>query len=161
LLSPHNFLTQYVLFSGCEAWHFVAPFVYKSGYVLTFVNNHLNGDQLLITTSVLSKPFFFWDKADNQGLIPRGGLANGAGWESSSGDGYRYALRGALANNGNAVTMIGSLRGGTMENNQVEGWIGFRIDQVAQKAELSLPQMPNVVLVNAGCEWLLTVLECF
>ena len=72
------------------------------------------------------------------------------GYESSDGNGYRYGLRGALVNDGNVVNMIGSLNGGTMHNNNVEGWVGFRIAEVAQKAEISLPLMPNVVIIHVG-----------
>ena len=72
------------------------------------------------------------------------------GFHSTSGNGFRYALRGKLVEQGNDVNMIGSLKGGNMSNNHVEGWKGFRISQVAQKAELSLPSMPNLVLLLAG-----------
>jgi hypothetical protein len=46
--------------------------------------------------------------------------------------------------------MIGSVSLGTMDDNQVEGWPGYRIEQVAEKAELSLPELPNVVAILAG-----------
>lgn len=46
--------------------------------------------------------------------------------------------------------MIGSVSVGTMDDNQVEAWPGYRIEQVAQKAELSLPGLPNVVAILAG-----------
>ena len=72
------------------------------------------------------------------------------GFHSSSGNGFRFALREKLVEQGNDVNMIGSLRAGNMSNNRVEGWRGFVIAEVAQKAELSLPEMPNVVLVFAG-----------
>jgi hypothetical protein len=98
----------------------------------------------------------------NGELGPRA-LANGAtlrilclgasityGYGSTDGNGYRYGLRGALVGGGNKVNMIGSLSHGTMNNNHVEGWVGYRIAEVAQKAELSLPDMPNLVLINAG-----------
>ena len=37
-----------------------------------------------------------------------------------------------------------------MSNNQVEAFPGYRIDQVAKKGNLSLPEMPNVVLIFLG-----------
>jgi hypothetical protein len=46
--------------------------------------------------------------------------------------------------------MIGSVKTGNMNNNQVEGWPGYRIAEVAAKAELSLSSMPNVVLIFVG-----------
>ena len=48
------------------------------------------------------------------------------------------------------MNMIGSVRAGNMSNNNVEGWPGYRISEVADKAKLSLPEMPNVVLIEAG-----------
>jgi len=37
-----------------------------------------------------------------------------------------------------------------MTNNANEGWPGYLIDQISTKAELSLPQQPNVILLMAG-----------
>lgn len=73
------------------------------------------------------------------------------GWQSSTGDGYRGPLRNMLTAAGSTVNMVGSREHGTMVDNDVEGWPGFVIDQVAAKANLSVPTWrPNVVLVNAG-----------
>ncbi|OBT51242.1 hypothetical protein VE04_08841, partial [Pseudogymnoascus sp. 24MN13] len=72
------------------------------------------------------------------------------GYESTDGNGYRFGLRNQLVYNGNAVNMIGSVQSGTMVDNDVEGWPGYVIDQVAGKAELSIPSQPNLVLINAG-----------
>lgn len=41
-----------------------------------------------------------------------------------------------------------------MNDNQVEGWPGYRIAEVAAKAELSLPSMPNVVVIFVGSKTL-------
>jgi hypothetical protein len=46
--------------------------------------------------------------------------------------------------------MIGSRQIGWMGDNDVEGWGGYRIDQVSVKAENSLPYLPNVVCILAG-----------
>lgn len=46
--------------------------------------------------------------------------------------------------------MIGSIHLGDMDDNRVEAWSGYRIDQVAKKAELSLSKLPNVVAILAG-----------
>jgi lysophospholipase L1-like esterase len=72
------------------------------------------------------------------------------GYESSDGNGFRYELRKRLVEDGLEVNMIGSLSHGTMADNQVEGWIGLRIAEVAAKAELSLPSLPNVVCIHVG-----------
>ena len=56
---------------------------------------------------------------------------------------------------GNLVNMVGSRKSGTMLDNDVEGWPGFRVDQVHVKA--TSPNggpvarfKPNVILINAG-----------
>jgi hypothetical protein len=46
--------------------------------------------------------------------------------------------------------MIGSVSLGTMDDNKVEAWPGYRIEQVAKKADLSLSKLPNVVAILAG-----------
>ncbi|KAJ4289382.1 hypothetical protein N0V88_006861 [Collariella sp. IMI 366227] len=79
---------------------------------------------------------------------------------SSDGNGYRLPLRTALISAGNVVNMVGSRQAGTMRDNDVEGWPGLRIEQVAEKAlgkgrglgEESVVGRwrPNVVLVNVG-----------
>ncbi|KAJ0140678.1 hypothetical protein CTA2_1653 [Colletotrichum tanaceti] len=73
------------------------------------------------------------------------------GQASSDGNGYRAALRDLLVADGNAVDMVGSHPNGTMRDNENEGWPGFRIDEVLEKARVSVPAtLPNLVLVNAG-----------
>ncbi|KAK5731516.1 hypothetical protein LTR17_011314 [Elasticomyces elasticus] len=72
------------------------------------------------------------------------------GLKSSTGDGFRYGLRNQLLYNGNPVNMVGSVHAGTMADNDVEGWPGYVITQVAQKAELSIPSQPNLVLLHVG-----------
>jgi lysophospholipase L1-like esterase len=70
---------------------------------------------------------------------------------SSTGNGYREPLRSQLVSAGNPVNMVGSRQHGSMVDNDVEGWSGFVVDQIAAKAVKSLPRFkPNVVLVNAG-----------
>ncbi|MCJ1399599.1 hypothetical protein MMC11_002801 [Xylographa trunciseda] len=51
---------------------------------------------------------------------------------------------------GNQVEMIGSVRAGTMSNNQNEGQNGYEIDQISDAVTETLPQRPNVVLLHAG-----------
>ncbi|KAK0643374.1 SGNH hydrolase-type esterase domain-containing protein [Cercophora newfieldiana] len=73
------------------------------------------------------------------------------GQGSSEGNGYRAALLDQLTGAGNNVEMVGSRPHGTMKNSMVEGWPGFRIDQVHAKAKESVPQTkPNVFLINVG-----------
>lgn len=74
------------------------------------------------------------------------------GYLSADGNGYREDLLGLLNRGGNtAVTYVGERKNGTMLENHVEGWPGYRIDQVFAKANGSVPvYLPNVVLLNVG-----------
>ncbi|KAJ4385592.1 hypothetical protein N0V93_010021 [Gnomoniopsis smithogilvyi] len=74
------------------------------------------------------------------------------GYLSTDGNGYREDLLGLLNRGGNtAVKYVGFRQNGTMTNNFVEGWPGYRIDQVYSKAAQHVPEfLPNVVLLNAG-----------
>ncbi|KAK4565367.1 hypothetical protein LTR86_003984 [Recurvomyces mirabilis] len=72
------------------------------------------------------------------------------GLTSPDGNGFRYGLRNQLVYNGNPVNMIGSVQSGSMADNECEGWPGYRVDQVATKAELSIPNQPNLVLLHVG-----------
>ncbi|KAI1431194.1 carbohydrate esterase family 3 protein [Xylaria sp. CBS 124048] len=73
------------------------------------------------------------------------------GYTSSDGNGYREYLRDMIVDYGNNVNMVGSRRNGTMDDNDVEGWPGFIIEQVHKKAKTALPKYkPNVVLINVG-----------
>ncbi|QIW95188.1 hypothetical protein AMS68_000706 [Peltaster fructicola] len=96
-----------------------------------------------------------------QGLVIERSLANGVdlrilplgdsitwGAHSSDGNGYRNDLQKKF--NGNKAVYIGSEHSGNMTNNQHEGWRGYVIDQIAQRAERSLPDRPNVILIMAG-----------
>jgi lysophospholipase L1-like esterase len=73
------------------------------------------------------------------------------GLKSSDGNGFRAALRKRLIDNGNpTVDYIGSNHCGTMADNECEGWPSYTISQVAQKAGLSIPSKPNLVLLHVG-----------
>ncbi|KAL9601531.1 MAG: hypothetical protein Q9219_002483 [cf. Caloplaca sp. 3 TL-2023] len=71
------------------------------------------------------------------------------GFQSTDNNGYRLSLQRDLA--GSKVLFVGSKHGGTMDDNWNEGWNGFTIDQISQKALLSQAVLrPNVILVHAG-----------
>jgi lysophospholipase L1-like esterase len=73
------------------------------------------------------------------------------GIASSDQNGYRNDLRNLLANDGYTVDMVGSRKHGFMKDNDVEGWPGFRIEQIQPKAEAAVPsRLPNLFIVNAG-----------
>ncbi|CAJ2503200.1 Uu.00g105940.m01.CDS01 [Anthostomella pinea] len=101
---------------------------------------------------------------DERPVSPRAGFANGIplrimplgasityGLKSSDGNGYRLALRDSITAHGNEVNMVGTHPNGTMQDNQNEGWPGYVIDQVHDKADTAVPaEKPNLVLINAG-----------
>ncbi|KAI1451902.1 SGNH hydrolase-type esterase domain-containing protein [Annulohypoxylon moriforme] len=83
-------------------------------------------------------------------LMPLGGSVT-YGTGSSNGNGYREWLRDMLVADGFSIKMVGSRTAGTMSNNHNEGWRGFRIDQIYQKAQKSIPVFrPRVFTINAG-----------
>lgn len=82
--------------------------------------------------------------------MPLGGsITYGIG--SSTGNGYREKLNDILAARGHQTTIVGSRKSGTMANNDNEGWRGYRIDQIHEKAVKSAARyLPNLFAVNAG-----------
>ncbi|KAI1136198.1 carbohydrate esterase family 3 protein [Hypoxylon sp. FL0543] len=73
------------------------------------------------------------------------------GYKSSDGNGYRQDLRVALEKNGNKVNMVGERTGGTMKDDQSEGWEGYKVAQIHVKANKVVPEYkPNLILINAG-----------
>ncbi|KAJ5094338.1 hypothetical protein N7456_010199 [Penicillium angulare] len=72
------------------------------------------------------------------------------GYRSTQHNGYRDWIRQQLRYKGWDVEMVGSLRNGTMIDNYNEGHFGYRVDQLPQKAELTIPKQPNLILINAG-----------
>lgn len=72
------------------------------------------------------------------------------GQKSSDGNGFRYALRNQLVDNGNPVNFVGGNHGGSMVDNECKAWPGYTIDQVAEKVEGAIPSQPNLVLLHVG-----------
>ncbi|KAJ5153937.1 Lipase GDSL [Penicillium coprophilum] len=72
------------------------------------------------------------------------------GYKSKDGNGYRKWLRQQLRYAGWEVDMIGTLKNGTMHDNDHDGHIGWRIDQIAAHAKAIISQQPNLILLNAG-----------
>ncbi|AEO60969.1 carbohydrate esterase family 3 protein [Thermothelomyces thermophilus ATCC 42464] len=86
-----------------------------------------------------------------------GGGGGGAGQGAARRDEMFKSVRGKstarVSSGPNKVNMVGSRKAGTMVDNDVEGWSGYRIEQVHDKAmaaESAPKYKPNVVLVNAG-----------
>ncbi|EKJ72016.1 hypothetical protein NXS19_011296 [Fusarium pseudograminearum] len=82
--------------------------------------------------------------------MPLGGsITYGVG--SSYGNGYRKFLQDMLLSNGYQVRIVGSRKSGSMENNDNEGWRGYRLDQIEIKARRSVATLgPDVFTINAG-----------
>ncbi|KNG81650.1 hypothetical protein ANOM_009765 [Aspergillus nomiae NRRL 13137] len=74
------------------------------------------------------------------------------GYQSTDGNGYRRWIRQQLRHSGWWVNMVGSHPNdtSTMNDNEVEATSGFRVDQVTEAAEKTIPQQPNLILINAG-----------
>lgn len=74
-----------------------------------------------------------------------------AGYQSTTGNGYRGPLYSELVNQGDALDFVGSQRSGVMFDPDNEGYYGDRIDQISGliNGELALYQ-PNVVLLHIG-----------
>ncbi|KAJ5210172.1 Lipase GDSL [Penicillium cf. griseofulvum] len=72
------------------------------------------------------------------------------GYKSKDGNGYRKWLREQLRYAGWEVDMIGTMKNGTMHDNDHDGHNGWRIDQIADHAKKVIPQQPNLILLNAG-----------
>jgi lysophospholipase L1-like esterase len=83
-------------------------------------------------------------------LMPLGAsITFGVG--SSDGNGYRAKLRDQIVGAGHNVDMVGTQTGGSMEDNQNEGYPGLRIEEVQGKAEQNVPSfLPNVYTINVG-----------
>lgn len=80
-------------------------------------------------------------------------LGDSITWGTGSSDhnGYRKGLRDSLIQDGYKVAMVGQLENGDMSDNKVEGWQGYRVDLILDKAKKSVPsRLPSVFTVNAG-----------
>ncbi|KAI0517890.1 carbohydrate esterase family 3 protein [Xylaria bambusicola] len=70
---------------------------------------------------------------------------------ASMGRGYRKFIRDYLRFRGWKVNMVGSRRFGQFADNDVEGWPGYVLTNITQKAAIAVPKYkPNVILLNAG-----------
>jgi lysophospholipase L1-like esterase len=73
-----------------------------------------------------------------------------SGSQTKDENGFRKVLRDQLVGQGFTVNYVGNRIGGSMLDNALTAWGGFRIDEVAQKGELSYAYQPNVVLLQCG-----------
>ncbi|OKO99203.1 hypothetical protein PENSUB_8590 [Penicillium subrubescens] len=70
------------------------------------------------------------------------------GYGSTDHNGYRKPLRQQLRYAGWQVNMIGSLRNGTMHDNEHDGHFGYRIDQLEDKTQKTILEKPNLILIK-------------
>lgn len=91
-------------------------------------------------------------------ILPLGdSITWGAG--SSDNNGYRAKLRSLLEMDRVTVSYVGSLKSGTMSNNDNEGHPGEYLSNMTAHAARSTPKRPNVVLVKAGSNDMLQGLD--
>ncbi|KAJ5555374.1 hypothetical protein N7461_003844 [Penicillium sp. DV-2018c] len=89
-----------------------------------------------------TKPFFLR-------ILPFGASIT-VGYKSPDGNGYREWIRQQLRYAGWEVDMVGTLQSGTMHDNDHDGHIGMRIDQLSKIVDKVIPLQPNLILLNAG-----------
>ena len=77
-------------------------------------------------------------------------IVNG-GSTSSDDNGFRKYLRDQLRYAGWPVNMVGSLKTGTMKDNDNEGHIGYRIQQIVDEYLVTIVKnKPNLIIMNIG-----------
>jgi lysophospholipase L1-like esterase len=71
---------------------------------------------------------------------------------SSKGDSYRRTLYDKLTSAGAKVEYVGSQKTGSLLQNSNEGWVGYTIEQISERADdpKALGAKPNLVLLLAG-----------
>ncbi|KAI0457965.1 SGNH hydrolase-type esterase domain-containing protein [Xylaria acuta] len=73
------------------------------------------------------------------------------GYLSSDDNGYREDLFNDLQGVGYTVDMVGSQQAGDMTDPDVDGFNGYKIDEIAGEAQTDVPvYKPNLVVLNAG-----------
>ena len=72
------------------------------------------------------------------------------GTDSSDGNGFREDLRSQLVANGASVNYVGQVQAGSMIDNDVSGFPGLRIEQVAPLMENALPWLPSLIIIHVG-----------
>jgi lysophospholipase L1-like esterase len=74
-----------------------------------------------------------------------------AGYNSSTGNGYRQPLAAALASQIGSLDFVGTQDDGIMADPDNEGHFGYRIDQIASLTNAALnTYKPNIVTLDAG-----------
>jgi lysophospholipase L1-like esterase len=142
----------------------IAMFTYShhiSGYVLLTIvftlccskSSHTSTIYWLIIIGSLQHDQLHSPKAIAQNMelriLPLGdSITFGEG--STDGNGYRLVLSTLLTKHGNKHEYIGSVKSGTMVNNEHEGHGGFQIVAVGLTGKPDYLQRPNVVLLMAG-----------
>ncbi|KAK7913862.1 SGNH hydrolase-type esterase domain-containing protein [Apiospora marii] len=88
------------------------------------------------------------------------GASTVKGQNSPGDNGFRKELRDELVGMGVPVNMVGSVKAGTMPDNECEAQGGARVSEVFRRAKKVVPDMqPNVFLINAGVNNALQLFE--
>ncbi|KAK6988109.1 lipolytic enzyme [Favolaschia claudopus] len=154
-------LAQSPVWGQCGGMGWTGPTTCVAGSTCTFSNNWYSQclpgaattTATTTTTSITttsSAPGSTSTTGLNLRLLPLGDSIT-FGLESSDGNGYRNALH-KLLEPGNTVNFIGSLKAGTMADNDNEGHSGATIAQIQQFSTNSaaLPARPHLILLMAG-----------
>ncbi|KAF5667840.1 FG-GAP repeat domain-containing protein [Fusarium denticulatum] len=89
-----------------------------------------------------------WLKGKDLRILPLGDSIT-YGYKSSDGNGYPNTLRDLLVKAGNTVDMIGSVRAGSMNDNDNKGHSDYIISQIAEYNSAYKERL-NAVLLHAG-----------
>ena len=81
-------------------------------------------------------------------ILPLGDSITYGYMQGQSTNGYREELRQKLVAAGETVTFVGTLRSGSMTNNENEGHSGWVISQVIGVIQPAIALKPNVVLIH-------------
>ncbi|KAH7308940.1 SGNH hydrolase-type esterase domain-containing protein [Stachybotrys elegans] len=123
----------------------IPSMVPKSPIQHSFFSVSSNTYSPFLHSALYRSPFCIITTTDAVG----GSITQGVG--SSDRNGYRKALYEMLRSHHYNVRMVGSRKVGTMQNNENEGWRGFKIDEIEAKAKKSVNNLlPNLITLNAG-----------
>jgi len=163
LVSTSLVLAQSAEWGQCGGSGWPGPFTCVTGTVCTFMNPFYSQclpasttttvattTPIATTTATTTAPASTSTTGLNIRLLPLGDSIT-FGLQSTDGNGYRNTLHNLLQT-GNTLDFIGSLKAGTMVDNDNEGHSGATIAQIQTFStnSLALPARPNVVLLMAG-----------
>ncbi|KAH8883564.1 hypothetical protein GQ53DRAFT_732005 [Thozetella sp. PMI_491] len=111
---------------------------------------------LVNTTSVLDEPSALLKRALPDLRVLCVGASIVWGLQSTDNNGFRKGLRDELRYQGYQVDMVGTKHNGNMKDNDVEAHPGDHISTIYTASQLSYKYLPNVVVINAGTNDIIT-----